>query len=246
MKKMLSRLALLTLLSISAAEANAQVASRPAPTAAELKKNFAIIEAGTEGESDDFDKLTATTARRLVTYLKAHEVMAAEAKGLGLDYLDSKDAGHLKVFTYSYASGGTRGTIDRPVFQWRNAAGQLFAYALNEECGFYEIHRLASPGRTLYLLLGGQKGDSNCLVGQAYVVELKGNYLLTDNVVFGKKTALNLCNVDMEFGDTTQVLHLDLTEYSTEHDETLPPQWYRPGAKRLDLKFTGGRFVKSS
>ncbi len=235
----------LALLGGLATAARAQTPAKPAPTAAELRKNFAIISAGTEGESAAFDKLTTSTARRLVTYLKAHEVTAAEAKSLGLDYLDSRDANHLKVFTYSYASGGTRGTIDRPVFQWKNAAGQLFAYALGEECGFYEIHRLASPGRTLYLLLGGQKGDGSCDVGQAYVVELKGNYLLTDNVVFGKKTALNLCNVDMDFNEAKQVLHLDLAEYSTEHDETLPPQWYRPGAKSLNLKFSGGRFVSN-
>lgn len=71
--------------------------------------------------------------RRLVAYLKAYEVSAAQTKYLGLEYLDYKDAAHLKVFTYTRYSGGTRGTIHWPVFQWKNMAGQLFAYSLSEE-----------------------------------------------------------------------------------------------------------------
>jgi hypothetical protein len=230
---------------IGAPAAQAQQPAKDGPTAAELKNNFARISSGTEGESDAFDNLIATTARRLVTYLKSHELTAAGAKAMGLDYSESKDAGHLKVFTYSYSSGGTRGTIHRPVLQWKNAAGQRFAYSMAEECWFMEAYKLASPGRTQYLLLGADKGDSQCDNMQARVVELKGNYLLLDNAAFEGQPALRLCNVDMDFSPTQQLLRLNLAEYSTEHDEVLPPQWYRPGAKQLSLKFSNGRFVKS-
>lgn len=223
----------------------AQQPAKTGPTAAELKKNFALIGSGTEGESDAFDKLTAATARRLVTYLKTHEVTAARAKALGLDYAESKNADHLKVFTYSYESGGTRGTIHRPVLQWQNAAGQRFAYSMDEECWFYKVYKLASPGRMLYLLLGVDRGDSQCLNYQARVVELKVNYLRLDNTAFDKKPVLRLCNVYMTFSPARQVLGLDLTEYSTEHDEVLPAQWYRPGANTLALKFSNGRFIKN-
>lgn len=242
MKQALLHLALLACLP---ATALAQTPARPAPTAAGLKRDFAIIEAGTEGESEDFDKLTAATARQLVTYLKTHEVTAAGAKSLGLDYAEAKGTDHLKAFSYSYASGGTRGTIHRPVLQWRNAAGQLFAYAMAEEAGFYAMYPLASPGRALYLLLGGDKGDASCDMSQARVVELKGNYLLLDTPAFNKQPALNLCNVNFDFDAARQVLHLDLRDYSTGHDERLPPEWERPRAKSLDLKFSNNHFVKS-
>ncbi|MGI4875385.1 MAG: hypothetical protein ACRYFX_29885 [Janthinobacterium lividum] len=236
----------LALLAAGLAVISTSRAQTPAtPTAAGLKKNFALIEAGTEGESESFDKLTTATARQLVAYLKTHEMTAKAAKSMGLDYTDSKGDARFKVFTYSYSSGGTRGTIHRPVFQWKNAAGQLFAYSSAEECYFSEIHQLASPGRTLYLLLGGDKGDGQCDNNEAYVVELKGNYLLVDKAAFGKKPLLRLCNVPMTFDASKQLLQLDLTDYSTEHDETLPPEWERPRAKSLTLKFNGGRFVQS-
>jgi hypothetical protein len=239
----------LALAGCRAPTALAQTPVKPAPTAAELQKNFAIIATGTEGESDDFDQLTTTTARRLVAYLKTHEVSAVEAKNLGLDYTAAKGADYLKVFTYSYSSGGTRGTIDKPVLQWKNAAGQLFAYAVNEECAFYEVHRLASPGHSLYLLLGNEKGDGQCDVSQAYVVELKGNYLLANNTVFGKSASLSLCNMDMDFDASKQVLRIDPTHNKEIIDDQLRLQECgyrrRPGAKSLVLKLRNGRFVQS-
>jgi hypothetical protein len=244
MKKTLSSFALLGLV----ASASAQPAARPAPTAAELKRNFATIEAGTEGESDEFDQLTATTARRLAAYLKAHEVSAAGAKNLGVELsAESADAAHLKVFTYSLSSGGTRGTIHKPVLQWRNAAGQLFAYAANEEAEFTKIYLLASPGRTQYLLLGQDKGSGSCELSVAYVMELKGNYLLTNRAAFDKNArlaeairdsdSLILCNVDLVFDARGQVLRITPTApRETGGDDPVP--------KKAVLKWQGTRFVR--
>lgn len=247
MKKMLSSFGLLALLGGPVAIASAQPAARPAPTAAELKRNFATIEAGTEGESEAFDNLTATTARRLVTYLKVHEVSAAGAKRLGVELsAESADAAHLKVFTYSLSSGGTRGTIHKPVLQWRNAAGQLFAYAAHEECEFIKIYPLASPGRTQYLLLGQDKGSNSCELSVAYVIELKGDYLLTNRAAFDKNArlaeairnsdSLILCNMDLAFDARGQVLRLTSAEPEEEGGE-------EPAPKKTVLKWQGTRFV---
>jgi len=230
----------------SAPAAQAQQLAK-VPTAAELKKAISRLSNGTEGESAAFDKLIATTGRRLVAYLKTHELTAAGAKDIGLDYTESKGADHLKVVTYWYASGGTRGTIDQPVLQWQNAAGQRFAYACQVACAFDEIYKLASPGRTLYLLLGQEKEDNRCLTSQAYVVELKGNYLLLAPA-FGTSPLLRLCNVEMDFEATEQVLHLDLSdkEVPEYNDDDLAKIGFqrRPGSEQLALKFNGGHFVK--
>jgi hypothetical protein len=244
MKQLLVSLGLLV---VGAQVGRAQQPGPPAPTAAELKKKFALLAQGTEGESEAFINLMNTTPRRLVAYLKTHEVSAAGAKKLNLDLSAAyKDAAHLKVFTYHYDSGGTRGTIHRPVVQWQNAAGQHFAYAVPEECEFTEIRKLASPGHAQYLLLGNDRGSGRCYLSVAYVIELKGNYLLVNSAAFGKNTqlgnavasehALILCNVLMEFEDHKQVLRIIDTE---------PESDSKPATKDyMVLKWKNTRFAK--
>jgi hypothetical protein len=219
----------------------------PAPTAAELKKKFALLAQGTEGEGAAFSNLMHTTPRRLVAYLKTHEVSAAEAKKLNLDLSAAyKDAAHLKVFTYRYSSGGTRGTVHRPVLQWQNAAGQRFAYAVPEEREFTEIHKLAGPGHAQYLLLGEDRGSGKCYLSVAYVIELQGNYLLINSAAFSKnirlgsaapsEAALILCNVLMEFETHQQVLRVVDTESESDN---------KPATKDyMVLKWTNTRFAE--
>jgi hypothetical protein len=234
-----------SLLAIGWQPGRAQQPGQAAPTAAELKKNFALLAHGTEDESAAFTKLMNTTPRRLVTYLKTHDLSAAEAKKLNLDLsAEYKDAAHLKVFTYYYDSGGTRGTIHRPVLQWQNAAGQRFAYAAPEECEFTEIYKLASPGRTQYLLLGHDRGSGSCNLSAAYVIELKGNYLLVNSAAFDKKARLDaaitnsdsliLCNVDLAFDARKQVLRITANEPEGE-----------PAAKGAVLRWQGARFAEA-
>jgi len=227
----------------TAPAAYAQRASLPAPTAAELRRKFARLSAGVDGESEAFIRLQNTAPGRLVAYLKTHELSAAGAKKLGLDLsAEYKDAAHLKVFTYSYSSGGTRGTVHRPVLQWRNAAGQRFAYAPFEECEFTEIRRLASPGYPQYLLLGEDRGSGQCSLSQAYVVGLKGNYLLINKTAFANSAQLSdsatdgasliICNVMMEFNARRQVLRLTTFESVA-----------KPAVEWGVFKWQGTRFV---
>ena len=133
------------------------------------------------------------------------------------------------------------------MLQWKNASGQRFAYVAPEECKFTETQKLACPGRAQYLLLGQEQGDTRCLTSQAYVLELKGDYLLLAPA-FGPSPLLRLCNVEMDFDATMQVLHLDLSdnEVPEYNGDDLAKVGYRrkPGAKRLDLRFSNGRFVK--
>ena len=219
----------------------AQQPAKPAPTAAELKKNFARIERGTEGESAAFDKLTATTARQLVAYLKTHEVSAAAAKNLGLDLsIDSHDAAHFKVFTYSYASGGTRGTVHRTVFQWQNQTGKLFAYSFGEEGALGELYKMPSPGRTQYLLLGNERGSGICERAIAFLVELKGDYLLLDKQAFANKPTLDICNTEFSYDARQQALVV--VADSTFGD---PDVYADTPFQPFKLYFSQGRFVKN-
>jgi hypothetical protein len=233
--------------------------ARKMPTAAELKKNLALVRTSVVGESDESIDLLDRTGRQLTRYLRANELSPAVAQNLGLDLtVGPADVAHLKVFTYSYSSGGTRGTIHSPVLQWKNRAGQRFAYALDEECFFGEIYDLRVPDRQLYLLLGTERGDSQCLVYQAFVVELKGDYLLLNNHAFGTGASLGLCNAEMSFDARKQTLLLDVSDYLRRLAEdgqladekyltqSLAQHGYRrkTGAKRTVLQFRNGRFVQ--
>lgn len=217
----------------------AQQPAKPPPTAAELKRNLAAVAASVEGESDAQGELMDKTARQLLAYLKTHEVSAAGAKSLGLGYGESPDAARLKVFSYTYSSGGTRGEITQSVFQWKNQAGQLFAYAAHDEGGFGEIYKLASPGRTQYLLLGNEQGSSICVRGIAWLIELKGNYLLLDNKAFDNKPTLDICNVELSYKADHQAL---LVAGGSPFGD--PDVYAHKPFHPFTLYFSQGRFVK--
>lgn len=253
MERQLVRLGVFILsMFISISAGFAQQASTTDPSAADLKKSIALINyKGEEGEGAD---LIARTAKQLATYLKSHELSAAEAQKMGLELdVDSKDAAHFRVYSFNFHSGGTRGQVNVPVMQWKNQAGKLFAYAPDMECGFGEIHKLNSPGRTMYLLLGGEQGSGRCMQYIAHLIELKGNYLLLDTPVFDKTADLNFCDVFMEFDAHQQVLRLDITEFDFDYykpdDEPyrLLKRWgfiSQTATKTLALKFDGQRFRK--
>lgn len=211
----------------------------PTPTGAELKKNLAAVAASIDGESDATDNLLSKTSRQLIAYLKVHEVSAAAAKRLGLGYSESPDAVHLKVLSYTYSSGGTRGDITKSVFQWKNQAGQLFAYAARDEGGCNEIYKLASPGRTQYLLLGNEQGSSICVRGIAWLIELKGNYLLLDDKAFDNKPTLDICNVDISYQAGRQALVIAGGSPFGSPD-VYADKPFRP----FTLYFSQGRFIR--
>jgi hypothetical protein len=229
--------ALVASLLVSAPAARAQQPAPAGPTAAELKKSLARIERGTEGVA--LDRLIAATNKKLVAYLKAHDVSAAVAKSLGLDYAASPDSARLKVFSYSYSSGGTRGTVTQPVLQWRNRAGQRFAYVAHDEGSFEEIHRLPSPGRTQYLLLGSEPGSSICVRGLAWLIELKGNYLLLDKQAIDNKPLLDICNVALTYDARRQALAVAADSTFGEPD-VYDDKPFKP----FTLHFAQGRFVR--
>lgn len=222
------------------------------PSASKLKHDIQALADYENGKTPelDIDSVASKTAREVTRYLKAHEMSAAEAEKFGMQLsVDSEDVSHLRVYTFGYTSGGTRGGVSVPVLQWRNQAGQLAAYPLPVSCTFNAVYKLASPGRTLYLLLGAERLNAPSMLNQALVVELKGKYLLLDNAVFGQSSLLPLCNTDMEFDEARQVLHLDLTNYDPRQQGNNPLKDWGfssvPVSKKMSLKFSAGRFVKS-
>lgn len=224
---------------VAASPALAQAPARPGPTAAMLKKNIARLYATTQG---DAEPLIGTVAGQLVAYLRTHEVSVAQAKSLGLGYTAAAGTTYFKVFSYMYSSGGTRGTVNTSVFQWKNPAGQLFAYASHEEGGIGEIYQLPSPGRTQYLLLGNEQGSSICVRGIAWLVELKGNYLLLDKKAFDNKPVVDICNVELTYNARRQTLTV-AGDSSIDVPDVYAAHLGHP-FQPFKLYFSQGRFVR--
>ncbi|MCA8830032.1 hypothetical protein [Hymenobacter pini] len=221
----------------------AQPAVRRPPTASEVKKAVEHLANLPNGEGDNGEAV-GYVARKLVAYLRTHRLDDLQASRLGITLgAASDDQAQLSVYSFTHDSGGTRGTVDNVVVQWQNAAGQLFAYHVPVECAFSELYPLQAPGRKLYLLLGNEKGSGICLGYTAYVLELKGNYLILDNQVFSvkdhsNKNELTICNVAMTFDPARQILSLDADEGPNDPD-VYADEPFKP----FKLIFRQGRFV---
>ncbi|MBX0289873.1 hypothetical protein K3G63_05450 [Hymenobacter sp. HSC-4F20] len=229
-----------------ASPAQAQQTARKTPTASEVKKAVEHLASLPHGEGDNGEAV-GYVARKVVAYLKAHRLDDDQANELGLTiWAASDDQAQLCVYYFSHDSGGTRGTVDNVVLQWQNAAGKLFAYHLPVECAFTELHPLKTSGRRMYLLLGREKANTFCLAFTAYVLELKGDYLILDNQVFSvngysNKNELSACNVEMTFDPVQQLLSVDIDDGIPEREEG--DGYSTEPFKPFKLLFQHGRFV---
>ncbi|RTQ46105.1 hypothetical protein EJV47_23440 [Hymenobacter gummosus] len=249
-KRWIYRSLLVLPLSLSTTAGRAQQAPAD-PLAAELRRQLALIQREDQ-DGTGAEQLEGTT-RQLVAYLKRHDVSAADARWLGLARTATApgDAAELRVYTFDYDTGNPHGAISHPVLQWKNRAGQRFAYSLAVHSAFFAVYPLSSSGRRLYLLLGTQKGSAGCLDYEARVVKLQGDYLLLDIPAFANAASLNLCNVPMTFDARRQELQLDLLGFERfEPDDEAARLLQRWGYRRalptrqLTLRFDGRRFGK--
>ncbi|SDX58226.1 hypothetical protein [Hymenobacter psychrophilus] len=220
--------------------AQAQPAAKRIPTASEVKKAVEHLASLAGGEGDNPESLGGV-AKKVVAYLKVHRPDEGEASKLGLRLAASyNDAARIRVYLFTHNSGGSRGTISNVVLQWQNVAGKLFAYYVPVECGFDAIFPLQTPSRKMYLLVGYERGSGSCVNCSAYVIELKGDYLILDNKVFGDESGLEICNVTMEFDATKQMLSVEADDMFGEQSDGYSDKPFRP----TKYVFRQGHFIK--
>ncbi len=241
-------------------------------SANQIKKNirFASNYISTENPDYNIDSLCLLTAKKTANLMTGNNFSTAYYKSLGLSLsTESIDKQAIKIYNFGYDCGGTRRVITHPIIQWENASGKTFAYNLSTKinCEFSQIYRLKSTGRNLYLLIGVEAGDGSCYQGIAYVIEIKGDYLITDNQVFVNRPYLNLCNREYDFDVKTQLLTsflqheskanpLDYAlnnqgEYSknkkaNEALAELIEEGYNGENSTFYLKFNGKQFIKEN
>ncbi|MEO5911333.1 MAG: hypothetical protein ABIP95_10620 [Pelobium sp.] len=236
----------------------------------QIKKNISFAKDYTYREQPDYDidGLCLITGKKTASLMTGNNFSTVYYEKLGLSLsAESNDKQAIKIFNFSYPSGGTRGNVTHPIIQWKNASGKTFAYNFSTKinCEFYDIYPLKSTGRNLYLLIGAETGDGNCYQGIAYVIEIKSDYLLTDNAIFANRPYLNLCNREYDFDVKTQVLTsllqdessrnpLDYALYNQEkysenkeaNEELakLIQDGFNDENTTFNLKFNGNQFVK--
>ena len=173
----------------------------------------------------DIDSLVSATGEELVRQLKKGRIDLRDGPD-NIDQTASPDS-LIRVYTFSYYSGGTAGVIYNPVLQWHRKDGSFGAHALfpaadttffGLECEFTELYKLPSPTKNLYLLLGSSRGNTFLLVTYALVVELKNDALYLNYPAFLNKSAALGCFdeirddpefVTVSFSPKTNTLVLD-------------------------------------
>ncbi|SHG55466.1 hypothetical protein [Pedobacter caeni] len=177
----------------------------------QIKKNISFIRSYVYAEHPDYniDSLCKVTAKKVVNLMAGNNYSSIYDQSLGLKLsAERKDKTAIKIYNFGYDCGGTRRIITHPIIQWKNEYGKIFAYNLSSKinCNFVEIHQLKSQSRNLYLLIGAEAGDGSCYQGIAYVIEIRGDYLIVNHPVFVNRPYLNLCNREFDFDTKTQVL----------------------------------------
>jgi hypothetical protein len=159
----------------------------------------------------DVDSICSITSNRLVKLLKTKRLSIKEEKKLGLEYIQkTEDSSNIRIYHFGYSSGGSRGFVTYPIIQWTNRKGKIFAYNLSNylHCRFIGIKKLKSNDKNLYILLGGEKAFNSCVSKIAYVIRIKGDYLILDYPAFKNRAYLNLCNAAFSFDEKSQTLTL--------------------------------------
>lgn len=177
----------------------------------QIKKNIRFARSFVYAENSDYniDSLCTVTANKVVNLMVGNNYSSVYYQSLGLKLsAEHKDKTAIKIYNFGYDCGGTRRVITHPIIQWKNEYGKIFAYNLSSKinCSFFKIHHLRSQSRNLYLLIGAEAGDGNCYQGIAYVIQIKGDYLIVNNPIFVNRPYLNLCNREFEFDPKAQIL----------------------------------------
>ncbi|MFK8036949.1 MAG: hypothetical protein AB8B74_01565 [Crocinitomicaceae bacterium] len=170
-----------------------------------------------ENEEFDVDRFSGKVADRLTAYLKQNELSKEQADSLGLKIsLDHPEDNAMKIFQFSFHCGGTRGLISHSILQWVSLSGELCSYNLSKHvlCYFYEAFLLESETKQLYLFLGNETASGACMQSIAYCFQIDDDSLISDLPVFVNRPFIMLCNISLEFKESTNEL-IGFDEFET-------------------------------
>ena len=207
----------------------------------------------------DIDSLSADCSvllTRLFTYEESLK-LDTEKMGLGL-VAKTDDRYQIRIYHFSFHSGGTRGDISHQVIQWQGNDGKLYSEVLPPEYGFYEIYPLkTSMNCNFYLLLGGEQASSISITSTFYVLQFIENELIRDYPAFVNRPIISMKNAEISFDSKTQKLsysfqnldensfytHYGLFSEKNEFNEKLLKKLKSYG-NNAKTKFNGRKFIE--
>lgn len=177
----------------------------------------------------DIDSISDRAARDIVKLLcleESRNLKLDEFNGIALT-ASTNDQTRIRIYTFSYASGGTMGPVIYNILQWTNLDGKLFAYNLPwYEYGFFNstiVTLKVDSAASLYLLTGAIKECTMHIGYWATVFRFSGDFFYTNYNAFGNRNQLSLTNTSMTYDTTTKILHLspwNFDEFKSNMDWT--------------------------
>lgn len=229
----------------------------------QIRENLDLLSHYNEDtEEIDFDAAKNQLTKNLMAYLRQDTLSEKQLYGKEASrnfFVSASVDGKIRLYTYSFHSGGTRGEVDLPIIQWKKSDDSWGAYELPYEMHFYSIDRLESE-RTLYLLSGMEKGSSRLFVAMSLVIRIKNDYLILDYPAFFNESSSLVffddissgdgdCIACMEFDPKTQSISVEKLGNEDEvgiweKDAASIVQKLDKGAKACSFRFDGEKFVK--
>lgn len=232
----------------------------------ETKENLQFLDKYVVSEKPDFDIdsfgiLTAEKLVRLLTFTDSRKLNLKEYGHLELSAF-TNDSFDIHIYNFYYYTGGSTGSRDYSVIQWKNKNNKLFAYHLTEalEWEFIEIYKLNSNSANLFILLGSTQVTANQYIGLAKVIQLNDSNINLDYPAFINKPEFEIWSNNLSFDTLTETLSFGLQEMekSDRNLKMYDSVTYRKifkvfeknkeldenGCSLVKLKFNGKKFIE--
>lgn len=209
-------------------------------------------------EDFDIENYSMETALELSLLLTHNEFVTDSSDFIQKLYV-SASSNHplnLHIYSFSFATGGTRGDVSYDVLQWTSSNGKLYSRVLPSGKGFGSIDKLNSVDSTqIYLLAGMEKVGGASLANSFYVLQFIGDSVNFEYPAFVDRPTLEIYNTDADFDSTTQTLSFTTKEYEYYFDydyysdnkeaiKRIKEKIECDGCEKIYLKFDGKKFIK--
>lgn len=162
----------------------------------------------------DADDLAENLSDRLVSAIN-NQIKYSLDTLLTLDAELKKES--LKIYSFGFDCGGTRGFITYPIVVWKDNNNKNHAFNLSKyrNCKFEQVHQLTN---NLLLLIGYESGSGAGYQSIAYVIEIKNNKLNPVYPAFVKRPFINFQSGTYTFSNKKKILKFELDkQHSTDN-----------------------------
>lgn len=231
----------------------------------ETKENLLFLDKYVVSEKPDFNIdsfgiLTAEKLVKLMTFTDSRKLNLKEYGNLEISAF-THDSFDIHIYNFYYYTGGSMGSRDYSVIQWKNKNNKLFAYHLTEalEWEYIEIYKLNSNSDNLFLLVGSTQVTANQYIGLAKVIQINDSNINLDYPSFVNKSEFEIWSNNLTFDTLTETLSFGLFEEESDqnlkmYDSVTYRKIFKVFEKNMEqdddgcwlvkLKFNGNKFIE--